>query len=513
MNRTAIYTAIWLGLAIGPLSAKGHRSGSDKVAENRPTLFEHHCAHPGEDQAVDTAVDALKYHIKEDDCDAAFQALKQATWLTLDHPDLTDLRVLNDFPQVQSLTVLSDKALAVSQLTELLELRLLKIVAPITVFRYPGTGLKRLHIENADTITLEQTENLGTLSELFLVNSPLANSAALSKLRGLRILRATHSELKGIDWLPPLQNLEQLILDDNHIADIRPLRQLNRLAVLALSGNPITDISPLVGLGLKRLRINRIPLADHEQLAELRGLESLAIAGLGLTSLKMLTDCEKLENLVASHNKLRSAEELSSCPLLRNLYLSHNKIASFGAGSRDTNGKEPFPSLINLDLSHNQLQQVGALPERVFDLSLSHNPLASLESFATQPRPNLYRLKIRSTKVADLTPLRGLTGLAELYADDGVLTSLEGIQYARGLRKLSAAFCRIQSLEPLAKLSRLTSLDLQANEIRDASPLAGLSKMVALDLYTNPLGDTVKKTPSNCPTDSANAPLNDWCLE
>lgn len=32
-----------------------------------------------------------------------------------------------------------------------------------------------------------------------------------------------------------------------------------------------------------------------------------------------------------------------------------------------------------------------------------------------------------------------------------------------------------------------------------------------LNLFGNPLGDTVAKTPENCPTTSANGALNTWC--
>lgn len=518
--QTAILTALGLALATASLAAPPSMLPQPRppipaspatlqksASDDRPSLFEHHCHNPGEDPGVDITIEALKDAVKQADCQKAYQALLKATWLDIYHLELKDLRVLNDFSQIRSLTLRGSQELDLSVLSGLPNLSLLTISSPVSEFNYPGTGLDRLTFMANSNVSFSAPKNLASLSELYLEHSSLADSRMLSELKGLRDLRIIGGNLRSVAPLAGLPQLAQLILEYNPVADISPLSQIESLRVVSLSGSQVKDIAPLAKLNLKRLRISDIPLADPKQLALFTGLESLAISGLGLQSLDFLQDCEGLENLVASRNALRSVSSLSGCPMLRNLDLSHNAISEFGADGK----AEAFVSLINLNLSHNQLEDIAFVPKRIFDLDLSHNPLVSLGAFSRAPRPELYRLTISKTKITDLGPLRGLPGLVELVMDENELASLAGIEQATKLRKVSAAFGRISSLSPLASLRQLRSLDLLVNDIRDASPLAGLKNMVALDLFGNPLGDTVAKTPENCPTASANAALNTWC--
>lgn len=474
-------------------------------AQPSPTPdFLHHCQNPGQEPQVDIAIDALKYYIKKDDCKEAHQALLKSTWLELDHPELTDLRVVNGFPQTKSLTVFSDRAVNLADLTALDRLAILKVVAPLSTFDFPGRSLDRLHLENTEKLTFTTSANLAGLAELILANAPVANPEALSKLRSLAMLQADHSELTDVSWLASLTSLERAYLDHNAIKDVSPFASLPKLRHLALSLNPITDISPLAGLDLEILRISNIPLEDIGQLRLVADVNHLTVSGLKLANLDFLGECTKLEGFTANGNDLEDVSALAECQKLRDLSLRFNKLTSLG----DLSG---LTGLLNIDASYNELNRIGKLPSSAFDVRLAHNPIVALDDFADSDLSGLYRLNLGHTEVTEFAGLRRLTGLAELIVNDSKVQSLAGLEALRGLRSLSVDFGEVTSVEPLRHLKQLRSLSLLANKITDVSPLAGLAKIVHLDLYSNPLGDTVAKTAENCPTHSANRLLNEFC--
>lgn len=178
-TQTAFLTALGIGLATASLAAApSPRPALQESAYNeRPSLFEHHCRHPGEDLGVDIAVEALKDSVKQADCQKAYLALVGATWLDIYHPELKDLRVLNDFSQIRSLTLRGRRELDLSVLTGLPNLTLLNISSPISVFNYPGTGLARLTIMAGSKVSFSAPKNLASLY-LNLFGNPLGDTVA-----------------------------------------------------------------------------------------------------------------------------------------------------------------------------------------------------------------------------------------------------------------------------------------------------------------------------------------------
>jgi internalin A len=76
-----------------------------------------------------------------------------------------------------------------------------------------------------------------------------------------------------------LSTLTKLWLDNNQIADIKPLSGLTNLSELSLDNNQIADIKPLSGLSkLSTLRLDNNQIADIKPLSGLSNLSILILS-------------------------------------------------------------------------------------------------------------------------------------------------------------------------------------------------------------------------------------------
>lgn len=77
-------------------------------------------------------------------------------------------------------------------------------------------------------------------------------------------------------------------------------------------------------------------------------------------------------------------------------------------------------------------------------------------------------------------------GLIEI---DGVIESLEGLQYAKNLTELMVSGQSIQKIDPIAGLDELVFLNLSGNRISDIQPLTELNRLYVLILDYNDIRD------------------------
>jgi len=98
-------------------------------------------------------------------------------------------------------------------------------------------------------------------------------------------------------------------------------------------------------------------------------------------------------------------------------------------------------------------------------------------------------LAIENSKVSDLSPLAGLSGLTTLNLDGTQVRDLSPLAGLSGLIVLSLDGTQVSDLSPLAGLSGLTVLSLDYMQVSDLSPLAGLRGLTVLSLWSTPVGD------------------------
>ncbi len=94
-------------------------------------------------------------------------------------------------------------------------------------------------------------------------------------------------------------------------------------------------------------------------------------------------------------------------------------------------------------------------------------------------------------RIADAVMTEANLRIAEngLIEIDGVIESLEGLQYAKNLTELMVSGQSIQKIDPIAGLEELVFLNLSGNRISDIQPLSELSRLYVLILDYNDIRD------------------------
>ena len=106
-----------------------------------------------------------------------------------------------------------------------------------------------------------------------------------------------NSEIRSIEPLKYLSQVETLVLDGNSISDISPLFELNNLSHLNIIGNDVSSLIGVEKLFLRELFIGFNLLKDISPLKNLRSLKMLGLKSnriSDISSLEMLTSCSMI---------------------------------------------------------------------------------------------------------------------------------------------------------------------------------------------------------------------------
>lgn len=122
----------------------------------------------------------------------------------------------------------------------------------------------------------------------------------------------------------------------------------------------------------------------------------------------------------------------------------------------------------------------------IWVMGLSNEQLRVLASLT-----KLESLKLRATRITDLSPIASLTNLRTLDISANPIADLRlrPVIELPNLTALSASDIGMTDLRPLAGLVNLQHLELSSNRIADLSPLVGLVQLETLDLKRNNIVD------------------------
>lgn len=131
-------------------------------------------------------------------------------------------------------------------------------------------SITELEIINEDISSLEGLQYLIGLKDLNLASNQISDLTPLSSLTNLESLDLRVNDIDDIDPLGTLVNLEELVISHNHIDDITSLKKLKNLVKLYMSYNDIEDISPLSNLeNLKIVDPLENPIEDYSPIEHL----------------------------------------------------------------------------------------------------------------------------------------------------------------------------------------------------------------------------------------------------
>ncbi|CAL6109124.1 leucine-rich_repeat domain-containing protein [Hexamita inflata] len=136
------------------------------------------------------------------------------------------------------------------------------------------SGLTKLHMELCDLKTIESIGSLVNLQDLNLSRNKEIDISPLSELVNLRTLDINDCGLKSLCAIRQLINLKGLVLSYNPISDVTILQYLVNITSLELMGCGLVSVFALRELDLERLDIsyNRIVYLENLDLHNKRNL-------------------------------------------------------------------------------------------------------------------------------------------------------------------------------------------------------------------------------------------------
>jgi Leucine-rich repeat (LRR) protein len=269
---------------------------------------------------------------------------------------------------------------------------------------------------------------LSSLTEIFLVNTQIADLAPLQALTSLRTLWLINTQVADLAPLQALTSLRDLRFNNTQVADLAPLQALTSLLRLELDNTQVADLAPLQALtGLQELSFDNTQIADLAPLQTLTGLRQLSFNNTHVADLTPLQARTSLHELSFRNTQVADLAPLRALTSLRRLELGNTQV-------------------VNLT----QLQT-----------------LASLQF-----------LSVSNTQVVDLAPLETLTSLQDLWLNRTRVADLTPLQVLSSLHRLSLGHTRVADLAPLQNLTKLRTLWL--NETRFLMDLRPISELTSL---------------------------------
>ena len=312
--------------------------------------------------------------------------LEKVTMLILYGIQLTDVKGLEKFTQLEGLLLNANQLTSVKGLEKLTKLEELFLSAnQLTDVKGLEnlTKLKRLYLASNQLTSVKGLEKLVHLTELRLLNNPAITKAQIDELKkalpkcrivsdqplmkeeqakiiGVAIRKAAKKptgELTKADY----EKVTKLELDGMQMTSVKGLEKLTQLTELSLHRNQLADVK-----GLEKLTQLRMLVLSNNQLTSVKGLEKLA----------------ELEWLSLRFNQLTDVEGLEKLTQLKRLYLFGNELT-------DVKGLEKLTQLEYLDLIKNQLTNLKGLEN-----------LTQLELLRLDDNPALTKAQIDELKKA-----------------------------------------------------------------------------------------------------------------
>lgn len=395
--------------------------------------------------------------------------------LLVDANDVEELAPLEQLDHLRALSFTSNRVSDLSVVTELPELSVL------------------VAVEN-DIDDLEDLRNHTNLARLYVSDNPISVFDAVSTLD----LAAFGAARTGLTSLQPVagKDLDYLWVSGNAIDDFSLIEHMDSLEQLLVGDTGFADTD--LALLSDKTELQRLQVWGNEgvtDLTPLTGLESLEweldVGGTGVTTLEPIHDHTNLRMLSAYNLGLRDDDIafLASFTELELLRLDWNDLLSL-----DPLVENPgIDAGDHVDVTHNFLDPADPGIAELRDtrgVDLFVEPQREREPCSDDLADDVVEVPDAALEAAIRDAVGAPTGelrcshlgmLDELVAPpDAGIASLEGLQYAFGLRELELARNDVEDLSPLEHLENLEHLGLNENRIADLGPLAGLTSLQSL---------------------------------
>lgn len=209
-----------------------------------------------------------------------------------------------------------------------------------------SANTKILDLQNMG-LTDKDIKNLGSftnLEELIISDNNITDLSPVKKLTKLEKITFHNNSVSDISFVKKLKKLTVFGAINNPISDISALSGLTELKEVWMGDNPLTDISPLKNCDkLTHVSFNNCSLKNINALSGKKDLDTVCLENCGLKSIDPLKDCGKLSAVYLRDNKLTDLSALSkSYDRLVDLYadIEYAPSAESSALSAPTASKE-----------------------------------------------------------------------------------------------------------------------------------------------------------------------------
>jgi len=227
-----------------------------------------------------------------------------------------------------------------------------------------------------DIKEIEGLEKLVDLEELYLSQNHIKKIENLESLKSLKKLDLNRNLISKIEGLENLGNLEYLVLSDNQISELKNLDNLSILRQLWLAGNNIEEIKKLDKLkNLEYLSLGKNKISKIKGLNTLENLTYLDLSENEITNISNLETLQKLQTLYIGYNKIKDISILSQLKEIEKLSIPHNEISNVIPLSMLPKLKEVklYSNKLKLNQFINEIEFInlkGRIAKRIFqDLS------------------------------------------------------------------------------------------------------------------------------------------------
>lgn len=153
------------------------------------------------------------------------------------------------------------------------------------------------------------------------------DKGAVNYMTGSGFWINVRGDLSSFKDVPKMYYLRRLWVTSQHITDLSPLSGM-KLTDLMLCNNFVGNLLPLKDMpSLLHLDVCQNPLKDLRPIGKLYALKTLDISQTGVTDLRPLTELSHLEVLRLSYTDVQDIGVLKGLPNLREVDVSHTKVS------------------------------------------------------------------------------------------------------------------------------------------------------------------------------------------
>ncbi|MCM1136909.1 MAG: leucine-rich repeat domain-containing protein, partial [Clostridium sp.] len=348
--------------------------------------------------------------------------------------------------------------------------------------------LETLYVEYCELEDLKPVVQLPKLKRLTFEGLPEINDfSVLGAMENLVELSLQAENLKTLDFLKGLKNLQSLTIVDGSMISLEGLEALPQLTALTIGGcGELRDMEAVTGLeNLKELSLELAYDCPEPDLSKMGQLEKL--------SLTYFEDCSFVGNLTELRElrlegcTIPSGVDLSGLAKLKSLTCHY-----FVSTGQDLSFAAKFPALEKLDLQ-------GMATYDDISWAFNSGTIKELNISGMECEINfdligenqvMEKLFMDGMVLYNNVQVSGDGGIVYVDWDDVDLKKhMDFLGKLKGLKTLSIAENELTDLEFAKDLGALETLDISENYITDLKPLAGLKALKSVNCSGNPVSN------------------------